>query len=121
MMNLLAMTMLQQMNPQFRPAPLLEPATPASAPAPTLPAPPSPIKMNRNHGVTLEEFCRLYEISEEDCDRLGKLKYTPGNNNIKRLERVDWQDRVGFESLEWQDILDKHDLFIRDLKAGVHF
>lgn len=60
-----------------------------------------------------------YDIDNEDQDDLHKLCYKPGDRAIKKLERIDWIDTAGFAMLAWNEILGKHDQFLRDIKAGV--
>ncbi|KAK1221794.1 hypothetical protein PQX77_015388 [Marasmius sp. AFHP31] len=78
---------------------------------------PSPKKC---YGVPLTDFCKHYDLSSEDESRLEKLRYRPGDKNIRRLEEVDWHD-VGFQKLEWFSVLDAHDRFLNDVKTQVSF
>ncbi len=83
---------------------------------PSIPsAPPSPAKIPV---ISLEAFCAHYGVNDADHDRLQELGYTPGNKDIKTLERVDWNG-VGFPALSWRSILAKHDAFIKDAKLGL--
>jgi hypothetical protein len=83
---------------------------------PTASVPPSPSKLPR---VSLDAFCTRYGISDDDKERLVKLGYTPGNQNIKALDRTDWKDDAGFATLTWKTILDAHDRFVLDIKKGL--
>ena len=83
----------------------LNPSKPTTAPT-------SPIK---DHSITLDVFCEQYSISDEEHGRLAKLKYRPGDKNVKKLERIDWHDDTGFATLEWSRFLDIHDKFVASL------
>lgn len=68
--------------------------------------------------VSLSEFCEHYEIDEDDQGRLAKLKFHPGDCRIDKLGREDWQGYAGFSKLAWDDVIMKHKVFLRDVKAG---
>lgn len=68
--------------------------------------------------ISLAEFCERYEIDAEDCDRLTKLKFQPGDRRVNKLEREDWHGHAGFSKLSWDDFLVKHKQFVREIKAG---
>jgi hypothetical protein len=113
--DVIALSLLQQMqnNNSFS-RPHSRPRTPMDLnhSKPTT-APTSPIK---DHGITLDMFCEQYSISDEEHDRLAKLKYLPGDKNVKKLERIDWHDDAGFATLEWNRFLDIHDKFVASLR-----
>lgn len=90
------------------------PITPAATATPTASAPPSPIKKKR---VSLPTFCKHYNISEDDALALQKLGYVPGNRNVRKLSEASWK-AAGFSELGWLDVLDVHDEFIADARAG---
>jgi hypothetical protein len=81
-------------------------------------APTSPLKVALPRPVPLSEFCEHYEIDEEDQGRLAKLKFLPGDRRIDKLGREDWQGYAGFSKLAWDDVIMKHKVFLRDVKAG---
>lgn len=68
--------------------------------------------------VSLNEFCETYEIDDEDKARLLKFKVQPGDCRAEQLEHEDWQGHAGFLKLSWDDFVQKHKLFIQDVKAG---
>lgn len=128
------MTFLQQQQQQLRlqqqqilPPPLPPPPPPPGAvfhaappnepiatATPTISAPPSPIRKKR---VSLTVFCEHYSISEDDAHALGKLGYVPGNKNVRKLSEASWKE-AGFSELRWLDVLDVHDEFVADARAG---
>jgi hypothetical protein len=83
---------------------------------PTRSLPSSPSTLPK---ITLDTFCDHYKISDEDKARLAKLGYTPGNRNIKMLDRTDWKDDAGFAALTWKSMLEAHDRFMADVKKGL--
>lgn len=97
-------------NPLFR-GPPVEGPKPDSTPG-------SPQKVVLPRVVPLAEFCNHYKIDDEDQARLAKLRFLPGNRRVEKLGREDWHDYAGFEKLAWEDFLDKHNIFLRDVKAG---
>ena len=70
------------------------------------------------HLISLTEFCNRYEIDAEDCDRLAKLKFQPGDRHVDKLECEDWHSHTGFSKLSWDDFLVKHKQFVCEIKAG---
>jgi hypothetical protein len=81
-------------------------------------APTSPLKIALPRPVPLSEFCEHYEIDQDDQERLAKLKFHPGDRRIDKLGREDWQGYAGFSKLAWDDVITKHRVFLRDVKAG---
>ncbi|CAA7264084.1 unnamed protein product [Cyclocybe aegerita] len=81
-------------------------------------APGSPLKITLTCPVSLGEFCKHYEVEEDDQCRLAVLQYQPGDRHIEKLEHKDWQGHAGFSKLAWEDVLSKHKVFVRDIKAG---
>jgi hypothetical protein len=81
-------------------------------------APTSPMKIVLPRVISLAEFCKRYGIDAEDCDRLTKLKFRPGDRCVNKLEREDWHGHAGFSKLSWDDFLVKHKQFVREIKAG---
>jgi hypothetical protein len=80
--------------------------------------PTSPLKIALPRPVSLSEFCEHYEIDEDDQEHLAKLKFHPGDRQIDKLGRENWQGYAGFSKLAWDDVITKHRVFLRDVKAG---
>ena len=81
-------------------------------------APTSPLKLALPRPVSLSEFCKHYEIDEDDQGCLAKLKFLPGDCQIDKLGWEDWQGYAGFSKLAWDDVIMKHNIFLCDVKAG---
>lgn len=96
------------------------PRAPSSVPKENIvsSAPSSPLKIALPHPVSLDQFCEAYEIDDEDKAGLLKLKFHPGDQRVDRLEREDWHGHGGFSKLSWDDFLQKHKQFVRDIKGG---
>ncbi|PBK71796.1 hypothetical protein ARMSODRAFT_973367 [Armillaria solidipes] len=104
------MMQMMQMNPRGGHLSRLPSLDHHSLPGSQAPSPTKPLTVN------LDDFCAHYDINNEDRDRLRKLRY---KRAIKKLERIDWSNTAGFATLAWNEILGKHDQFLRDIKAGV--
>lgn len=94
------------------------PMTPHAMPhAPaTSSAPASPLKFCH---VSLEEFCNFYSLDNSVASGLSRLKYTPGDRNLEKLEREDWRDDGKLSKLEWQKALDTQAQFLKDVRNGI--
>lgn len=62
-------------------------------------------------------FCKYYDISDDDASALQKLDYVPGSRNIRKLSEASWK-AAGFSEMRWLDVLDVHDEFVADARAG---
>jgi len=89
----------------------LQHESPASVPS-------SPLKIVLPHPISLDKFCEAYKIDDEDIANLMKLKVQLGDCHAERLEREDWHGHAGFSKLSWDDFVQKHKLFVCDVKAG---
>jgi hypothetical protein len=124
MVQLLLVQQLQQQQQfnshfqhQYQPSiPLTFGSSTVHVKTPTKSLPSSPVTLPK---ITLDTFCNHYKISDDDKARLEKLGYTPGNRNIKTLDRADWKDDAGFATLTWKSMLETHDQFITDVKKGL--
>ncbi|KAJ7750717.1 hypothetical protein DFH07DRAFT_961310 [Mycena maculata] len=119
--DLLLLLIAQQMTTNNKSA---EPTTasvlhtahvPPPAPPPSLP--PSPAVAPPRH-ISIHEFCERYKIASEDEQKLVELQFVPGDRNITKLERGDWED-VGFKRLGWMRILDAHKKFVSEVRMGI--
>lgn len=116
--NLLLQLLLNQLpQTQLNITPQILPnfaSSPASAP-PTSPAPVKPLPRY----VSLEEFCRRYEITSDTEEKLRKLEIIPGDvKGIESLERCDWATEGGFSKLGWDRFKDTHKRFMLDVHHG---
>ena len=82
------------------------------------PRPASPVKVQLPRAVSLDEFCHHYAVEESDKEQLRKLRFSPGDRRVEKLEREDWHSDAGFSKLAWEDFLAKHQTFLRDMQAG---
>lgn len=92
-----------QAQPIAQPLPLTP--IPTNHPIPSSPAGAFP------RVVSLSEFCQHYNLSSTDENKLADLGFIPGDRNITKLEKSDWEE-VGFKRLAWLGILDVHTHFL---------
>jgi hypothetical protein len=91
----------------------------AVAPAP-ISAPSSPaVVLRLPRPITLREFCERYGISTIDEAKLEKLEYMPGDKNVEKLKREDWQGFAGFAKLGWDKIVGHYRRFVQDVIGGL--
>lgn len=83
--------------PQINPNPII-PVIALSTPLPATPLSPAAVfKLPRI--ITLHEFCEHFLINTIDKAKLEKLTYKPGNKNVVKLDREEWQGFTGFAKL----------------------
>lgn len=73
----------------------------------------------RGRQLSLAEFCAHYEINELDRVKLVVLEYVPGNPDIERAPKEEWQDRAGFAFVSWERFLRRHRRYCKERSEGV--
>ncbi|PCH40963.1 hypothetical protein WOLCODRAFT_16795 [Wolfiporia cocos MD-104 SS10] len=71
------------------PPPLNTAFTALTFPAPVCPAPAAPVELP--HPVSLEEFCKKYNIPNSDRVKLQAIEAIPGNTNVENLPQEEWE------------------------------
>ncbi|KAF8835522.1 hypothetical protein BDN67DRAFT_1015479 [Paxillus ammoniavirescens] len=92
-------------------------------PAPKTPKPDNPPSAicspgMMTHGVTLDVFCKRYNIPNADAQHLTNIGYIPGDNLVLQLVEAEWK-AAGFALLGWMKIIHAHKEFRQVIKECV--
>ena len=88
---------------------------------PQISTPISPIQSPRaamRLRVPLAEFCSHYAISDSDQTKLELMEYKPGNRAVETMNENEWKMEFKFTKLGWNEFLDAHKAFLKDVKSG---
>ncbi|KAJ7880812.1 hypothetical protein B0H14DRAFT_3764552 [Mycena olivaceomarginata] len=96
-------------GPTARSTPLSNPpANPRSTP-------PSPIK---RHKVTVDQFCDIYGLEDDDAVLLKEVRFRPGDQTTPTVDEE--LKSMGFTVFSWRRIHNANMKFKADLAAGMH-